>query len=62
MKTIFKDGVYDRVDDVTGDYNVRVNGWKFVPKSEWKVKDRDFGKAEKLEKAKSEKAAKAEKK
>lgn len=62
MKTIFKDGVYDRVDDLTGHLRVDHQGWKFVSKTEWKKNDRDFGKAEKVEKVKAEKAKKSEKK
>jgi hypothetical protein len=68
MKTIFKDEVYDRVDDATGDFKVKSQGWKFVPKSEWKKNVRDVEKAARAEaeKAKAEakakaKAAKAEK-
>ena len=58
MKTIFKNGEYDRVDNETADSKVRSNGWKFAPKSEWKTNVRDFDKAAKAEKAKAEKLEK----
>ena len=44
MKTVFKDGTWDRVDDKTGDLRVSSQGWKFVPKSEWKKNVRDYEK------------------
>jgi len=40
MKTIFKNGVYDRVNEEVADSNVRYYGWKYVPKSEWKATTR----------------------
>ena len=40
MKTIFKNGVYDRVNEEVADSNVKHHGWKFVPKSEWKLNTR----------------------
>lgn len=40
MKTIFKNGVYDRVNEEVAESNVRYHGWKYVPKSEWKVATR----------------------
>lgn len=55
MKTIFKNDVYDRVDDETATIKVR-SGWKFVPKSEWKKNDRDFGKEERIEREKAKRA------
>ena len=64
MKTILKDGAYERLTDLEADYKVKV-GWKFCPKSEWKTTVRDSGKPtqEELETAEAEKAAaKAEKK
>jgi hypothetical protein len=36
MKTIFKNGVYDRVNEEVAESSVKYNGWKYVPKSEWK--------------------------
>ena len=36
MKTIFKDGVYDRVDNEISELRVKNQGWKYVPKQEWK--------------------------
>lgn len=41
MKTIFKNDSYERVDNKTADVRVGSQGWKFVPKSEWKEKVRD---------------------
>jgi len=46
MKTIFKNDEYQRVDNETADIKVKVNGWKFVPKSEWKANIRDLTKSE----------------
>lgn len=59
MKTIFKNGTYNRVEEVTADSEVKHHGWKFVPKSEWKTNHRDFEKAER-EAAKAERAARKE--
>lgn len=42
MKTIFKDGAYDRVDNEVGEVRVKYQGWKFVPKTEWKKNVRDI--------------------
>lgn len=42
MKTIFKDGVYDRVDNEVGELRVKSQGWKFVPKEEWKKNVRGY--------------------
>ena len=36
MKTVFKDGVYERVDNEVGEIRTKNQGWKYVPKSEWK--------------------------
>ena len=44
MKCIKKDGEIRRVSDVDADLKVKVHGWTFVPKSEWKTKVRDFNK------------------
>jgi hypothetical protein len=44
MKCIKKDGEIRRVSDVDADLKVKVHGWSFVPKSEWKTKVRDFNK------------------
>ena len=44
MKCIKKDGEIRRVSDVDADNKVKVHGWTFVPKSEWKTKVRDFNK------------------
>ena len=59
MKTIFKGEVYDRVDDSTADFKVKSQGWKFVPKSEWKKNVRDFQKAARLEAEKAKAEAKS---
>lgn len=41
MKTVFKNGVYERVDNEVGEIRVKNQGWKYVPKSEWKTNVRD---------------------
>ena len=40
MKTIFKNGTYDRVSEEVADGQVKHHGWKYVPKSEWKTATR----------------------
>jgi len=50
MKTILKNDVYERQDDKTADLKVKSQGWKFVPKSEWKQKVRDADRAERKSK------------
>jgi hypothetical protein len=40
MKTVFKNGVYERVDNEVAETRVNNQGWKFVPKSEWKTNAR----------------------
>lgn len=42
MKTIFKDGIYERVDNEVGEVRTKFQGWKFVSKSEWKKNVRDI--------------------
>ena len=42
MKTIFKDGVYDRVDNEVGELRVKAQGWKYVAKEEWKKNSRGY--------------------
>lgn len=37
MKTIVKNGVYDRVGEEVAESNVKYHGWKYVSKSEWKL-------------------------
>ncbi len=49
MKCIKKDGEIRRVSDVDADNKVKVHGWSFVPKSEWKAKVRDFNKTVNVE-------------
>jgi hypothetical protein len=44
MKCIKKDGEIRRVSDVDADNKVKVHGWSFIPKSEWKTKVRDANK------------------
>lgn len=62
MKTIFKNGVYDRVNEEVAESNVKFHGWKYVPKSEWKLNARptktetQVVEAEKKEKTISKKA------
>jgi len=40
MKTVFKNGVYDRVDNEVAEIRVNNQGWKYVPKSDWKTNAR----------------------
>lgn len=62
MKTIFKNGSYDRVGEEEAESNVKFHGWKYVPKSEWKLSTRSavsteqLVQAEKKEKTLSKKA------
>ena len=44
MKCIKKDGEIRRVSDVDADNKVKVHGWAFAPKAEWKNKVRDANK------------------
>ena len=44
MKCIKKGGEIRRVSDVDADIKVKVHGWSFIPKSEWKTQVRDFNK------------------
>ena len=44
MKCIKKDGEIRRVSDVDADIKVKVHGWTFAPKVEWKNKVRDANK------------------
>lgn len=46
MKTIFKDGVYQRVDNEVGETKVKNSGWKYVSKQAWKTNVRDIKKKE----------------
>jgi hypothetical protein len=68
MKTIFKNGAYERVSEEVAEISVRHQGAKYVPKSEWKLKVRNIAKPEivveaeaKGEVTKSKKAEKAAK-
>lgn len=56
MKTVFKDGVYSRVSNEVGDFQVKHQGFKFVAKKEWKTNIRDFEK-ERLKLAEAKKEA-----
>jgi hypothetical protein len=49
MKCIKKGDEIRRVSDVDADNKVKVHGWAFVPKSEWKTKVRDFNKTINIE-------------
>jgi glutathione synthase/RimK-type ligase-like ATP-grasp enzyme len=62
MKTIEKNGQYQRLNDSDADMKVKT-GWKFCPKSEWKTNVRDTGKPtkEEVEAATAEKAEKKSK-
>lgn len=42
MKTVFKNGVYFRVSNEVGDFQVKHQGASFVPKKDWKTNVRDF--------------------
>jgi hypothetical protein len=44
MKCIKKGDEIRRVSDVDADNKVKVHGWTFVPKAEWKTKVRDANK------------------
>ena len=44
MKCIKKGDEIRRVSDVDADNKVKVHGWTFAPKSEWKTKVRDANK------------------
>ena len=63
-----KDGEIRRVSDVDADNKVKVHGWKFIPKSEWKLNVRGTvnfkqnAPKEKKEKASSEYKEKKSKK
>ena len=48
MKTIVRNGSYQRVHDTDADMKVKT-GWKFCPKSEWKANVRDLEKPSKEE-------------
>lgn len=63
MKSIFKDGVYDRVSNEMAELRVNNQGWKFVPKQEYKTNTRivtevQVEQQEKKEKTISKKAEK----
>lgn len=60
MKTIFSDGVYQRVADEVADHEVKFGRAKFVPKTEWKKNVRDVEKAKRAEAEKAKAEAKAE--
>jgi len=49
MKCIKKGDEIRRVSDQDADNKVKVHGWSFVPKSEWKTKVRDFAKTVNVE-------------
>jgi hypothetical protein len=49
MKCIKKGGEIRRVSDVDADVKVKVHGWSFIPKSEWKTQLRDFNKTANIE-------------
>ncbi len=49
MKCIKKGDEIRRVSDQDADLKVKVHGWSFIPKSEWKTKVRDFNKTVNVE-------------
>ena len=61
MKTIVKNEVYQRVEDLEADVKVK-SGWNFTPKSEWKKFVRDINKAEKVAKVDTDETPKEKKK
>jgi hypothetical protein len=65
MKTIFRNGTYERVSDEVADHEVRVGHAKYAPKSEWKKNVRDVQKSVEVTvadaKGKETKSKKAEK-
>ena len=68
MKTILKNGTYERVSNEVADYEVKVGKAKYASKMEWKKTTRSVAKPEtvsvaeqKGEQTKSEKAIKAAK-
>lgn len=61
MKTIFKNGAYERVSDEVAEQKIR-QGFKFVPKQEWKLNWRNIQKVETPKEIVLEKEVKSEKK
>lgn len=61
MKTIFKNGTYERVSDEVAEQKIK-QGFKFVPKQEWKKNWRNVQKVETPPEVVIEKEAKSEKK
>lgn len=67
MKTVFKNGVYERVDNEVAETRVNNQGWKFVSKSEWKTNarpkpsEKSLVESEKKEKTLSKKALRRKK-
>jgi hypothetical protein len=59
MKTIrnLSTDTWKRVSDAEAASTVGRKGWEYCPKSEWKTKVRDYGKAPKEKKAKKEENA-----
>jgi hypothetical protein len=49
MKCIKKGGEIRRVSDQDADNKVKVHGWSFIPKAEWKTQVRDFNKTVNVE-------------
>jgi hypothetical protein len=49
MKCIKKGDEIRRVSDQDADNKVKVHGWSFAPKAEWKTKVRDFNKTVNVE-------------
>lgn len=65
MKTIFKNGAYERVSEEVAEISVRHQGAKYVSKSEWKLNARNVAKSETVVEAETKgevtKSKKAEK-
>jgi DNA-binding winged helix-turn-helix (wHTH) protein len=60
MKTVFKDGAYQRVSNELGESMVRRQGYKYVSKSEWKTNVRGPIQAQLNAQQQEENAKKAE--
>lgn len=49
MKTIFRNGTYERVSNEVADYEVRVGKAQYTSKSNWKINVRDINISEEKE-------------
>jgi len=44
MKTIIKNSIIERENNEDAEFKVKHQGWKYIPKSEWKTNVRDINK------------------